>query len=385
VMGNDVVYALFQTSWAGAVARGLCMPEDRLAAALPAHPRVRRALVVNPPRNVAARWLRPAGAPYPAPPGSALHEPLRLRRSDPADPAAACRAAAAYERSLRRAAGRMGLERPAIITTHPVLAGFGDFGWAGPVTYYAWDDWTASQPHRRWWPVYEQAFARLRERGRAVCAVSDTVLGRVAPTGPAAVVPNGIDPAEWLDLPAAPAWFSDRPAPRLLYVGSLDHRVDVDQVRRLAAALPGGSVTLVGELFEPDHYAPLIALPNVEVRPRVARRELAGLVAAADACLIPHVRNAMTEAMSPLKLYEYLAGGRPVAAVDLPGIAGVDPRVQLVAPGADLTPAVERALAAGPASEAERRRFVAEHAWDRRFDRIVELALDGAAPLARAA
>ena len=168
-------------------------------------------------------------------------------------------------------------------------------------------------------------------------------------------------------------------------MGSLDHRVDVDQVRRLAAALPGGSVTLVGELIEPDHYAPLAALPNVEIHPRVARRELTGLVAAADACLIPHVRNAMTEAMSPLKLYEYLAGGRPVAAVDLPGIAGVDPRVQLVEPGADLEPAVQRALATGPASEAERRRFVAANAWERRFDRILELVLDGAGPLVRAA
>ena len=157
------------------------MPEDRLAAALPEHPRVRRALVVNPPRNAAAHWLRPAREPFPGP---ALHEPLRLRRADPADPAAARRDAAAYERSLRRAARRLGLERPAIITTHPVLAGFGDFGWAGPVTYYAWDDWTASEPHRRWWPVYEQAFARLRARGRAVCAVSDTVLERIAPTGP---------------------------------------------------------------------------------------------------------------------------------------------------------------------------------------------------------
>jgi hypothetical protein len=373
-METDVVYALFQTSWSGALARGLCMPEDRLAAALPAHPRVRRSLVVNPPRNAAAHWLRPTRDVFPGP---ALHEPLRLRRADPADPAAARRDAAAYERSLRRAAGRLGLERPAIITTHPVLAGFGDFGWAGPVTYYAWDDWTASETHRRWWPVYEQAFARLRARGRAVCAVSDTVLERIAPTGPVAVLPNGIDAEEWLEPTAAPAWFSERPSPRMLYVGSLDGRVDVEQVRRLATAYPSGSITLVGELFEPAHYEPLAALPNVEVRPRVARGELTGLVAAADVCLIPHLRTPMTEAMSPLKLYEYLAGGRPVAAVALPGTTGVSPRVALVAPGEDLTPAVRKALALGPADETERLDFIAENAWPRRFDAIVGLALDG--------
>jgi hypothetical protein len=43
--------------------------------------------------------------------------------------------------------------------------------------------------------------------------------------------------------------------------------------------------------------------------------------------------TALTEAMSPLNPYEYLAGGRPVAAVDLPPIAGVDGRVALAPVG----------------------------------------------------
>ena len=54
-----------------------------------------------------------------------------------------------------------------------------------------------------------------------------------------------------------------------------------------------------------------------------SRPEIVSLIGTAEACLIPHVGNRLTEAMSPLKLYEYLAGGRPVAAVDLPPIATV--------------------------------------------------------------
>ena len=57
------------------------------------------------------------------------------------------------------------MDRPAVITAHPVLAGFGRFEWARSVTYYAWDDWSASVPHQRWWDAYEESFRRLRETG----------------------------------------------------------------------------------------------------------------------------------------------------------------------------------------------------------------------------
>ena len=93
------------------------------------------------------------------------------------------------------------------------------------------------------------------------------------------------------------------------------------------------------------------------------------MIGGADVCLIPHARNELTAAMSPLKLFEYLAGGRPVAAVDLPPIAAVRGRVVLVGEGEDFVPAVGSALELGPAPEDERLAFVREHAWSGRFER----------------
>jgi teichuronic acid biosynthesis glycosyltransferase TuaH len=372
---RDVVLALSWTSWDGALARGLVMPEDRLAEALPEHPRVGRLLVGNPPRSLLARAVRdPLGRARGRYPGRALHEPLRLRRGEPQTLAGQLRAVQSWERSLARAAARRGLERPAVIATHPVLAAFGDFTWARSVTYYAWDDWSASVPHQQLWPTFELAFAVLRERGRRVCAVSDAALEAIAPAGPHAVVPNGLRPEEWRTTGAPPAWFLRLPRPRMLYVGSLDDRLDLEQVRRLAAAFPQGSVSLVGPLLDPAHYAALEDVANVGVHGREARAALTGMVAAADLGILPHVRTRMTEAMSPLKLYEYLAAGRPVVATDLPGIRGVHPVVELVRDGGDPVAAAHRALRRGPMGEAERLAFIDRHAWEERFDRILDLA-----------
>jgi glycosyltransferase involved in cell wall biosynthesis len=352
------------------------MPEDRLAKALIDHQRVRRLVVANPYRSIlgrpAAFLRREPEPPFPDVPHAHLHEPLRLRRRDPAEPRAAV---AKYEASLRRAAERHGLQTPAIITANPLLAGFGDFGWAGPVTYYGWDDWTASEPHRAWWPAYREAFAALRETGRRVCAVTQAALDPIAPTGPAEVIPNAIEPDEWERPAPAPAWFARKASPRMLYIGSLDSRVDIDQALAAAKAHPGGTLTFVGAMFDAKHFAPLRALPNVEFHGQLERAEIAAVIAAADVCLIPHVRNPLTKAMSPLKLYEYLAGGRPVAAVDLAPIAAVRGRVALAPTGGDFLPALARALEIGPAPEEERRAFVRENSWPNRIDRILELAL----------
>lgn len=370
----DIVVTLFSGSVEDMVRRGFS--EDRLATTLNGHPGVERLLICDPLRSVAGRAMAVARGRRTAPPalrpGSGTHMPLRLRRSDPVHPA---RMVARYEAGMRRAAQRLGMERPAIITGHPLVAGFGSFAWARSVTYYAWDDWTASLPHQRWWPAIDEAHQRLRDTGRRVCAVSEAALRSVAPTGPHAVIPNGVDPAEWATLAPAPDWFLGRSAPRLLYVGGLDGRVDRDQLLAVAEAFPEGSLTLVGPLLDPEHFAPLQRLANVEFRPLIPRAEAARLMGAADVCLVPHVRNDLTVAMSPLKLYEYLSAGRPVASVDLPPIRAVEGRVALAPAGGDLVPAVEQALAMGPASESERLAFVADNSWNRRFDALLEIAL----------
>jgi teichuronic acid biosynthesis glycosyltransferase TuaH len=373
---RDVIFVLYSRTWAALVAEGLSFSEARLAAALPEDPRVRHLLLVNPYRSVAARVWRSVRPRYSKPPpreGVHVHEPLRVRGADPADPRPAT---ARYEASLRRAADRLGLERPVVITANPLLAGFGAFDWAGPVTFYAWDDWTSDFKRPHLVPAFNESFAEIRAKRRRVCAVTEAGLERIGPTGPHAVIPNGIEPAEWRELDEPPDWFARLPRPRLLYIGSLDNRIDVEQVAEVAGAYPGGSVVLVGPLQDEAHFVAVTEHPNVVIRAGLApRSDVVRVICAAEACLIPHVGNRLTEAMSPLKLYEYLAGGRPVAAVDLPPIAAVKGRVALAPVGGRLAPAVAQALALGPAPETERLQFLEHHAWSRRFDELLAIAL----------
>lgn len=372
---RDVVFSFAYASWGTAVSRGMCFSEDRMVQTLLGHQDVRRLIVAETPRSLPVKVLKDRLAsppPFPASPRASLYSPLRIRRADPAGLAAVERSFRAWDARTRRAVARRELERPALITTHPLIAGFAPLEWASSVTFYAYDDLAESPPLRRLWPAYREAYRRIRERGTAVAAVSPAILETIRPSGPSAVVPNAVDPSEWVSPRPAPAWFSELPGPRLLYVGSLESRIDVEAIATAARKLPAASFVLVGPLLDAGHFEALRREPNVFLRSPVARAEVVNLVAAADACLIPHVRNGLTEAMSPLKLYEYLAGGAPVAALDLPPIRDVSARVVI---RDELSSAIGEALALGRAPEAERRRFAEANSWPARQAEIVAMAL----------
>jgi teichuronic acid biosynthesis glycosyltransferase TuaH len=365
-LGN-AVFAFAYVSWAAANARGMRFAQDRLAARLAAEPRVPRLVLVDPPKWPPGR-VREAlrGRPGFPLPGRVVHRPLRPTRGEPVSLPALRRQYAALGRSIGRAAARHGLRRPVVITTNPLVAGLAELDWAGPVTFYATDDWTAYGARRDEWSAYHEAYGRIAAAGHRVVAVSAPIIERIAPRGPSLVVPNGIVPEDWpTPTPDPPSWLAELPRPLLVYVGSLDDRVDVEAVRAAADAA-GGTVVLVGRLLAPEHYRPLAGDQRIRILPPLPRAEIPALLMAADVGLVPHRRTRLTEAMSPLKLYEYLAAGLPVAASDLEPIRAVHWAVELGDGARGFGAATERAVSAGRLGEHERRAFLAANSWDAR-------------------
>lgn len=376
---NDVVYAFSHLSWEAAARRGWFGTEDRIAKALVGHERLRRVLICDRMRSLPVKLVRDRlskrRAPFPADERASLLSPVRLRRTDPASQGGLRRTFRAYDRAMERAAERSGLKAPVVITTNLLLAGFAELSWARAVTFYAIDDWSAHPAYGRWAPAYHDSELMIRERGRRVAAVSDVLLERLAPTGAAAVVPNGVEPAEWQHLDPPHVAAGRRSRPRLLYAGTLDARLDVEWLTQLSRSMPEASLTLLGTVTDERHLARLRAEPNVTIQGPVARDVLVRTIAAADVGLVPHVRSALTEAMSPLKLYEYLAAGLPVAATDLRPMRGVDRRVVLVPEGGDFVAATREALALGRSSERQRCAFIEANAWSNRHNTLLDLAL----------
>jgi teichuronic acid biosynthesis glycosyltransferase TuaH len=376
---RDVLFTFTFETWSDGVARGMARPPDRLALTLLEHPDVRNLLVADPPRNaarrLAKRLLGRRDAPFPTAPGRAHVAPVTWSRVDPFSVPGLDRQGRAYDAALADAARSHGMTDVAVITASPFAAGYSPFGWAAGATYYARDDWTQLPARRAWWPALEESYARLRRSGRPVVAVSQAILDRIDPTGEAVVVPNGVEPAEWIGPPPLePEFLAGIPHPRALYVGTLDSRLDVPGLLELAERRPDLHVVLLGVVGDAGAVAPLRGVQNIHVLPPTNRAGLVAAVRTSDVCLVSHARTKLTEAMSPLKIYEYLAGGAPVLSIDLAPVRGIGPRVLLTDTTAQFADRLDEALALGPADEQARLDFVAANSWRSRHERILDVA-----------
>ena len=103
------------------------------------------------------------------------------------------------------------------------------------------------------------------------------------------------------------------------------------------------------------------------------------MLRAADAGLIPYARNALTESIFPMKVYEYLAAGLPVVATPLPALAGLTD----IATAPDAQGIAEELDSALEHDDHDRRvkrsRAAASHSWEQRLEAIAA-ALPAPAP-----
>ncbi len=122
-------------------------------------------------------------------------------------------------------------------------------------------------------------------------------------------------------------------APIISFVGALEYWVDYHvffhSISLLLKKFPSLHCLLIGPSrhFGINKIKQLAVhyniLKHIIFTGRVPYQELPSYICASDICMLPFVKNYLTHCIVPMKLFEYLACGRPIVATPLAGIKSI--------------------------------------------------------------
>lgn len=168
------------------------------------------------------------------------------------------------------------------------------------------------------------------------------------------------------------------PQPRIGYSGHVNERLDYDVLEYLARQRPTWSLIFVGDTYpwtlDTQPLRRLRTLPNVHFLGKYPFTEMPALLKGMDVCLIPYTSDERGHYRSPLKLYEYLAAGKPVVSTDHPEAQEFSNVLYLAStPEAFLASVAQALTQDNKARQQQRVALAQQHSWGRRVDQMEEI------------
>ncbi|MCW4047994.1 MAG: glycosyltransferase [Candidatus Bathyarchaeota archaeon] len=227
-----------------------------------------------------------------------------------------------------------------------------------------------------------EAERKLIHESATILTVSKQLHARISEINPKCFyIPNGADYRHFnnaMRIHEKPLEIKNLKSPIIGFIGAVWDWVNIDLICKLAELHKDYSILLVG----PVYYGlnDLKRYPNIFAIGTKKYELLPQYLSCMDVCLIPFKINDLTVASSPIKMYEYLAAGKPVVSTALPEVySNVSADVVYIGENdEDFIKKVEAAV--NEISEPEekstivrRLNFAKNNSWEKRVDMIEKI------------
>jgi glycosyltransferase involved in cell wall biosynthesis len=216
-----------------------------------------------------------------------------------------------YRNSLRTLFSDIQTRKPIALLEHPY--------WMPVVAELPWSclAYDCIDDHAAFFPQESEGLAdseaKLIRAADVVIASSETLAARISAIRQCTLLRNGCDYSRFSSEPRV----SSGGRPVVGYVGAIAEWFDMNLMASIARLAPHLDFVLVGSTVGAD-TSQARKLDNIKWIGEIPYADVPRYIASFDVCLIPFRVTPLTLATNPVKVYEYLASGRPVVATALP-------------------------------------------------------------------
>ncbi|HEV8677896.1 MAG TPA: glycosyltransferase [Stellaceae bacterium] len=268
----------------------------------------------------------------------------------------------------------LGIRSPVILAEHPGWHGVACGVAGATVVYDCLDLATGFTDAPRSLAVAEAA---MLSNADVVIVASQPLSDRVAPRRSNLVIRNAAE----VDFFARGC--TDRVAgehPVIGYFGAIADWFNIAWIEACAVAHPNWNFRLIGRPAGCD-ISRAAQRPNVRFYDEKPYHELPLLLRDFDVAIIPFKINELTRYTNPVKLYEYMAAGKPVVASRMPEVSEATGLVYIADDAHSFADRIAQALAEdSPTLRAQRQAWASEHTWSGRARQLAQ-AIDASFPL----
>lgn len=168
--------------------------------------------------------------------------------------------------------------------------------------------------------------------------------------------------------------------PILGYLGSIQHKIDFELLRYIAASHPEWSLVLVGKTAinnatDMSAWNELKEMENVHYFKEVERECIPSILNHFNICMLPFKKIEWQHYAANLKIWEYLAAGKPMLAINQCADYTCNDLMYVVDNKFAFEKAVERILSSGENGSLfeERREFAMKNSWDIRIQQMLTI------------
>ena len=221
-------------------------------------------------------------------------------------------------------------------------------------------------------PDWRPYLAPMVERADLVTTTSAILQGQIQsafPGKPNFLIPNGCDLEHFRPHgpTQAPPELAGHRGPVITYSGAWAKWVDRNLVLKIASGFPHALVAVIGVEFGASVDK---NVPNLRYLGYQSYQNLPRYLQHSTVCIIPFLIGDITVATNPIKMYEYLAAGKPVVSTDLPEARQV-PGVFIGKNHTEFLSQIDRILKKElPFDEEAVNRWLSGHTWEERFKGI---------------